>query len=256
MKPTKKLKKADVLEFENKNNKNRGVQSHCLTLKIDHLKTFQPLTNNQRKFYDIYKTGADFMMLSGSAGTGKTFIALYKALEQVMDKSNPFNKVIIVRSAVQLRDSGFLPGDEEQKNAIYEAPYTQICSTLFGRGDAYQRLKEQKYVQFVTTTAIRGLTFDRSIVIVDEAQNYNFHELDTIITRVGEHCKIIFVGDTKQNDLLKNSRDVSGLVQFMKIANQVPNFERVHFTREDIVRSDLVKDYIIAKEEFEENNGK
>lgn len=256
MKPTRKFKDADVLEFENKKDKNRGVHTNSLTLKLDHLKTFQPLTQNQKRFFDFYKSGADFMMLSGSAGTGKTFIALYKALEQVMDKSNPYNKVIIVRSAVQLRDSGFLPGDEEQKNAIYEAPYTQICSTLFGRGDAYQRLKEQKFVYFMTTTAIRGITFDRAIVIVDEAQNYNFHELDTIITRVGEHCKIIFVGDTKQNDLLKNSKDVSGLVQFMNIAKSIPNFDRIHFTRDDIVRSDLVRDYIIAKEEYEENNGK
>jgi phosphate starvation-inducible PhoH-like protein len=256
MKPTKKLKRADVLEFDNKKDKNRGVQSNCLTLKIDHLKTFQALTQNQRAFFDIYKDGADFMMLSGSAGTGKTFIALYKALEEVMDKSNPYNKVIIVRSAVQLRDSGFLPGDEEQKNAIYEAPYSQICSTLFGRGDAYQRLKEQKHIQFVTTTAIRGITFDRAIVIVDECQNFNAHELDTVITRVGNYCKIIFVGDTKQNDLLKNSRDVSGLVRFMRIASNVPGFERVHFTREDIVRSDLVRDYIIACEDYEEQCGK
>lgn len=251
MKPTKKLKKADVLEFDNKNNNNRGVQSHCLTLKIDHLKTFQPLTNNQRKFFDIYKSGADFMMLSGSAGTGKTFIALYRALEQVMDKSNPYNKVIIVRSAVQQRDSGFMPGSKEEKDSIYEPPYMQICSTLFGRGDAYQRLKEQKYIEFVTTTAIRGMTFERAVVIVDECQNMSWSELNTIVTRVGEYCKIIFVGDTKQNDLLKNNRDVTGLPQFMRVASNVPNFERVHFTREDIVRSDLVRDWIIACEELD-----
>lgn len=251
MKPTKKLKKADVLEFDNKNNKNRGVQSHCLTLKIDHLKTFQPLTNNQRKFFDIYKSGADFMMLSGSAGTGKTFIALYKALEQVMDKSNPYNKVIIVRSAVQQRDSGFMPGSKEEKDSIYEPPYMQVCSTLFSRGDAYQRLKEQKYIEFVTTTAIRGMTFERAVVIVDESQSMNWHELNTIMTRVGEYCKIIFIGDTKQNDLIKNNRDVTGLPKFLETAHKVPNFERIHFTKDDIVRSDLVRDWIIACEELE-----
>lgn len=190
------------------------------------------------------------MMLSGSAGTGKTFIALYKALEQVMDKSNPYNKVIIVRSAVQQRDSGFMPGSKEEKDSIYEPPYMQICSTLFGRGDAYQRLKEQKFIDFVTTTAIRGMTFERAVIIVDEAQNMSWSELNTIITRVGEYSKIIFVGDTKQNDLLKNNRDVTGLPQFFKVASQVQDFHQIHFTHDDIVRSGLVKDWIIACEEM------
>jgi phosphate starvation-inducible PhoH-like protein len=250
MKPTKKLKKADVLEFDNRKDKRGVQQSHCLTLKIDHLKTFQPLTQNQKRFFDAYKGGADFMMLSGSAGTGKTFIALYKALEEVMDKSNPLNKVIIVRSAVQQRDSGFMPGSKEEKDSIYEPPYMQVCSTLFGRGDAYQRLKEQKYIEFVTTTAIRGMTFERAVVIVDECQNMSWSELNTIITRVGQYCRIIIVGDTKQNDLIKNNRDVTGLPKFMEVAQKVPDFERIHFNHDDIVRSGLVKDWIIACEEL------
>jgi len=222
--------------------------SNRLKLRIEDLKTFKPLTENQGAFYNSYAVGEYFMMLSGSAGTGKSFIALYKALEECMDKSNSFNRVLIVRSAVQTRDVGFLKGSLDEKTSIYEDPYIQICSTLFGKPDAYQRLKEQGYVEFTTTTAIRGMSFDNSIVILDEMQNCTFQELDTILTRIGHQSKIIFVGDLSQNDLLKKSTEVTGLPQFLKIAETMPEFCRIHFTSADIVRSSLVKSYIIAKE--------
>lgn len=226
----------------------QGAQSNRLKMRIEDLKTFKPLTDNQGLFFESYKIGEYFMMLSGSAGTGKSFIALYKALEEVMDKGNSFNQVLLVRSAVQTRDVGFLKGSLEEKVSLYEDPYIQICATLFGKKDAYQRLKEQGYIEFTTTTAMRGMSFDNCVVILDECQNCTFQELDTVITRIGHQSKMIFVGDTAQNDLIKKSNEVTGLPDFIKIASTMNEFCRVHFTSDDIVRSSLVKQYIIAKE--------
>ena len=228
----------------------QGVQSNRLKMRIEDLRTFKPLTENQGIFFNSYKVGEYFMMLSGSAGTGKSFIALYKSLEEVMDKGNSFNQVLIVRSAVQTRDVGFLKGSLEEKTSLYELPYEQICSTLFNKKDAYQRLKEQGYIEFTTTTALRGLSIDNSIVIVDECQNMTWGELSTVITRIGHQSKIIFVGDTKQNDLTKKSSEVSGMPDFLAVANIMSEFCRIHFTPEDIVRSSLVKSWIIACEKL------
>jgi len=170
--------------------KTRAV-NNTLKVRIDDLKTFEPLTENQKKFFDAYKRGDYFMALHGVAGTGKTFIALYKAIEEVLDKSTFFNKIIVVRSAVQSREIGHLPGGADEKLEIYQQPYRQICETLFGRRDAWQRLEEQGYVEFISTSFIRGMSFDDAIIIVDEIQNMNFEEIDTVMTRVGYRSKII-----------------------------------------------------------------
>lgn len=239
----------DLSKYQPSNDKLvQGIQSNRLKMRIEDLKTFKPLTENQKSFFESYNLGEYFMMLSGSAGTGKSFIALYKALEEVMDKSNSFNQVLLVRSAVQTRDVGFLKGSLEEKTSIYEDPYIQICSILFGKKDAYQRLKEQGFIEFTTTTAMRGMSFDNSVVILDECQNCTFQELDTVVTRIGHQSKILFVGDTGQNDLLKKSSEVTGMPIFIQIANSMDEFCRIHFTSADIVRSSLVKQYIIAKE--------
>lgn len=226
-----------------------------LKLRIDDLKTFQPLTDNQKKFFDAYKVGDYFVALHGVAGTGKTFIALYKAIEEVLDKSNPFNKIIIVRSAVPSREVGHLPGDLEEKTQIYRQPYQQICHTLFGRADAYQRLEEQHHIEFISTSFIRGMSFDDAIIIVDEMQNLTFEEIDTVMTRVGYRSKIIWCGDYRQTDLNKKKNDMSGILKFFDIAQHMGAFTRIEFTADDIVRSSLVKDYIIAKNKYEDING-
>jgi len=228
--------------------------SNALRVKIDDLKTFQPLTDNQKKFFDAYKRGDYFVALHGVAGTGKTFCALYKALEEVLDKSNPFNKIIIVRSAVQSREIGHLPGDVTEKMEIYQQPYVQICDTLFGRRDAYSRLEEQGYIDFISTSFIRGMSFDDAIIIVDEMQNLTFEEIDTVMTRVGYRSKIIWCGDYRQTDLNRKKNDMSGILKFFDIAMHMESFTRIEFTVEDIVRSSLVKDYIMAKLKFEDNN--
>ena len=227
------------------------TKSNSLTIKPDMLKKFEPLTDNQKKFFDAYKIGSYFIALHGVAGTGKTFCALYKAIEEVLNKNNYFKKIIVVRSAVQSRDMGHLPGDVAEKMEIYEQPYRQICETLFDRKDAWDRLEEQGYVKFISTSFIRGMSFDDAIIIVDEIQNMNFEEIDTVMTRVGYRSKIIWCGDYRQTDL-KKANDKSGLMKFFDIAQHVSSFERIEFTVDDIVRSSLVKDYIVAKLRYED----
>jgi len=223
-----------------------------LKLRLDDMKTFQPLTENQNKFFQAYKQGDYFIALHGVAGTGKTFSALYKAIEEVLDKGNTFEKIIVVRSAVQSREIGHLPGSIDEKMEIYQQPYRQICETLFGRRDAWDRLEEQGHIEFISTSFIRGMSFDNAIIIVDEMQNMTFEEIDTVMTRVGNQSKIIWCGDYRQTDLNKKKNDVSGLLKFFDIAYHMGAFTRIEFTPNDIVRSSLVKDYILAKLKFED----
>lgn len=217
------------------------------------MKRINPLTENQHKVFDSYSQGKN-LLLVGSAGTGKTYVALYLALKDVMTK-NLYKQVIIVRSTVQSREQGHMPGDEKQKAAHFEAPYNDIVNDLFERPDGYQIMKQKNQIKFMSTSFIRGLTFDNALIIVDESQNLNWGELRTIMTRVGQDSRIIFCGDTKQDDLLysKNRSDTSGLSQFKRVIDRMGEdcFETVQFTVDDIVRSGLVKQFIIAEEELE-----
>ena len=228
--------------------KHQPAASNGLRIKLDHLKTFEALTENQENFFEMYRGGGYFIGLFGSPGVGKTFLALYRALEEVLSKDNPFKQIVVVRSMVQLREIGHLPGSLDEKQEIYELPYKEVCQTLFGRADAWDRLKEQGYARFISTTAIRGISIDDSIIIVDECQNMNFAEINTVMSRVGHRSKIIFCGDYKQTDLIKSNRDQTAFHEFRKIATSMRAFQEVYFTPEDIVRSSLVKDWIIACE--------
>ena len=189
------------------------------------------------------------LLLHGVAGTGKTFISLFLALQEILEERSDYKQVIIVRSGVPSRDMGFLPGRIDEKANVYEDPYQEICDDLFGRGDGYEILKKQGIVKFLTTSYLRGLTFDNSIVVVDECQNMTLHELDTIMTRMGENSRIMFCGDFRQTDLTKD-KEKAGLHTFMKILDETRLFEKVEFGVEDIVRSGLVKQYIISKLEL------
>lgn len=249
---TKRRTLSDVSTTQDKESSSR--QTNALRIKIDDLKTFQPLTDNQKIFFEAYKQGDYFVALHGVAGTGKTFCALYKALEEVLDKSNPFDKIIIVRSAVQSREIGHLPGDVAEKMEIFQQPYQQICETLFGRKDAYQRLSEQGHIEFISTSFIRGMSFDDAIIIVDEMQNCTFEEIDTVMTRVGYRSKILWCGDYRQTDLTKRKSDMSGILKFFDIAMHMSSFTRIEFTADDIVRSSLVREYILAKLQVEDMN--
>lgn len=217
-----------------------------LKLRLEDMEEVQPVTDNQRKAVEAYDSG-DSLVLAGSAGTGKTFIALSLALEDVLDKEVPYDKVVIVRSIVPTRDIGYLPGDEEEKKDAYTSPYRSICAELFQNADAWTKLKTAGTVQFMSTSFIRGLTISNAIIVLDEMQNLTFHELDSIITRVGDNCKFIMCGDYYQSDFTKES-DKTGILKFLSIIEQLKNFTVVEFGWEDIVRSDFVRDYIMTKE--------
>lgn len=210
------------------------------------LKHISPLTDNQEQTFEAFSRGKN-LLLHGSAGTGKSFISLYLSLEEIMEGDGRYNKVVILRSVVPTRDMGFLPGSAKEKAKVYEAPYAAICNELFGRGDAYEILKTKNMIDFQTTSFVRGITLNDCIVLVDECQNMTYQELDSVITRIGDNCRVVFSGDFKQSDLIRDA-ERSGLLTFMKILKRMNMFENIEFTKEDIVRSDLVKSYIIAKE--------
>ena len=220
-------------------------------LKIDDLVTVKPITDNQKLVFSEYKKGQN-LFLHGAAGTGKTFVSLYLALQEVLDPSTPYETVYVVRSAVPTREIGFLPGDEEDKTALFQVPYQNMVQFMFEQPSdqafsmLYDRLKAQGSVMFLTTSFLRGITLDNCIIIVDECQNLNFHELDTIMTRVGQDSKIIFSGDFFQTDLKQNG-EKEGMVHFMEILNDMEEVSSIEFNIGDIVRSGLVRSYLIAK---------
>lgn len=214
-------------------------------IRIDDLETLEPLTQKQRDTISAYRKDKN-LLLHGIAGTGKTFLGLSLAFEEVLDPSNNYDFVGIVRSTVPTREMGFLKGDDKEKIAVYEAPYSAICGELFGIPDAYECLKSQGAVQFMSTAFIRGLTLNDCVIIVDEFENLSFHELDSIITRMGKNSKIIFCGDYTQSDLTKTN-ERNGCLDFMKILKEMKHFEFLEFGIEDIVRGETVRDYIIAK---------
>jgi len=213
------------------------------------LRHFDPLTQNQRVTFQSFNEDKN-LMLHGIAGTGKSFMALYLSLKQVLnDPDCQYKKVVIVRSVVPTRDMGFLPGNNKEKTKVYEAPYYAICTELFGRGDAYEYLKNKNVIEFISTSFIRGITLNDCIVIVDEMQNATLHELDSVITRVGHNCKVIFCGDFRQSDFTRE-HERSGLPDFMRVVRNMRSFDFIEFEADDIVRSRLVKEYIILKDKM------
>ena len=222
-------------------------KNNSLTVRIDDLLQYDPITQNQKIAFDAWEDN-DNLVLAGTAGTGKTFIALYMALEELLDpKESFFRRIVIIRSVVPTRDIGFLPGTVDEKKDMYNIPYKNICAELFGDVGAYNKLTTARQIDFESTSFIRGSTFDDSIIIVDEMQNLTFHELDTVITRVGRNSKIIFCGDYKQSDF-KFQDEKDGLFKFIAILEQMKNFSVIQFGWDDIVRSGMVRDYIMTKE--------
>jgi len=219
-----------------------------------YLLDIEPITDNQKKLFDSYAEGKH-LVAYGTAGTGKTFISLYNALADVLDETTPYERIYLVRSLVSTREIGFLPGDHEDKADIYQIPYKNMVKYMFQMPtDAdfemlYGNLKAQESIKFWSTSFIRGTTLDNAIVIVDEFQNLNFHELDSIITRIGENSRIIFCGDASQTDLVKTN-DRNGIHDFLNILRKMPSFDIIEYGIDDIVRSGLVKEYIIAKLEI------
>jgi predicted ribonuclease YlaK len=232
----------------------RGMRRNKKAINADLLLDIDPLTENQEKLFDSYDNQKN-LVAYGAAGTGKTFITLYNALRDVLDERSPYEKIYIVSSLVATREIGFLPGDHEDKSSLYQIPYKNMVKYMFQMPDdaafemLYGNLKTQGTISFWSTSFIRGTTLDNAIIIVDEFQNLNFHELDSIITRVGENTKIMFCGDATQSDLVRTN-EKNGIVDFMRILRAMPSFDIVEFGVEDIVRSGLCKEYIIAKTEL------
>lgn len=209
------------------------------------IQKIQPLTENQARIFELFSSEQN-LLLHGSAGTGKTFLALYLSLEAI--RNSEFSRpIVILRSVVPSRDMGFLPGRMEDKISVYEEPYRGITSEICGKNTSYDWLKKNGMIQFSTTSFLRGITFRDNIIIVDEAQNCSGHELNTIMTRVGTGCKMIVCADFTQTDLLRNE-ERAGFRNFMKVAQNMKSFSHVEFTRNDIVRSDFVKEFIVTKE--------
>ena len=223
-------------------------------INADMLRDIEALTPNQQKLFDAYGSNNN-LVAYGCAGTGKTFITLYNALKDVLDQETPYEKIYIVRSLVATREIGFLPGDHEDKSTLYQIPYKHMVKYMFEMPTEadfemlYGNLKAQDTIDFWSSSFIRGTTFDKTIVIVDEFQNLNYHELDSIMTRVGEQSKIMFCGDATQSDLVKQN-ERNGIIDFMRILRLMPSVDVIEFGVEDIVRSGLVKEYILAKLEL------
>ena len=222
-------------------------------LNFDYLIDIEPLTDNQKRLFDSYANDKH-LVAYGCAGTGKTFITLYNALQDVLSENTPYERIYLVRSLVSTREIGFLPGTYEDKSDIYQIPYKNMVKYMFQMPTdsdfemLYGNLKAQETIKFWSTSFLRGTTLDNAIVIVDEFQNLNFHELDSIITRVGENTRICFCGDATQSDLQKTN-ERNGIIDFMRILRAMPSFDVIEFGIDDIVRSGLVKEYIISKRE-------
>ena len=248
---TNNKNKGKHMSVKRRNNRSKKQQNQEQQNPAQHnhfeLRHINPLTVNQQRVWDAYESGAN-LMLHGYAGTGKTFLSSYLALKEVLYQET-YKKVVIIRSVVPSRDMGFLPGTEKQKAEVYEQPYQEICDDLFGRGDGWRILKLKGLVEFTTTSFLRGMTFNDSIIIVDECNNMTFQEIDTVMTRIGNNSRIIFCGDYRQSDLYK-PHEKTGIRELMGITRRMPSFDHIEFNIEDIVRSGVVKEYIIQKTEM------
>jgi len=218
-----------------------------LNLELNHI---QPITDNQVRTFLSYEKGTN-LFLHGCAGTGKTFISMYLALKEIENGRTRRHKLVIIRTAQSSKDIGFLPGDEKRKLEVYEAPYKAICAELYHRDDAYEILKQKGLIEFHSTSFLRGTTIDDAIILVDEVQNQRYVELRTVLTRTGDHSRVILCGDTKQDDLTSDRyKETSGLGDMMKVFGRMGQMTTIQFEIDDIVRSGFVRDFIIAENEL------
>lgn len=237
--------KRQIKRNGNYDNENVVTSSEKLNLNLNEI---SPLTYNQERTFEAWNDGKH-LLLTGTPGTGKSFLAIYLGVRSILEQ-NVQSKMIIIRSVVPTRDMGFLPGSNKEKSKVYEAPYFSIFSELFGRSDAYEYLKNKNIVDFMTSSFVRGITINDAIIVVDELQNMTSSELHSVFTRIGKNCRVVFAGDIKQNDL-NPRKEESGFEDFFKVINNLNAFKSIEFNREDIVRSSIVRDYIIAREDLE-----
>lgn len=218
---------------------------------IHDLKVIKPLTNTQNELFSNFLNNDTSIVAAGTAGTGKTYLAFYLAFNELLQQNTIYKKIIIVRSAVTTRDIGFMPGNIDDKMSLYETPYRDICGNLFNRNSTYDDMKKAGKIVFMPSSYLRGLTWNDCIVIVEEIQNMTYHEINSCMTRIGKNTRVFITGDGVQTDLTKNSREVTGIYKFLSIAEKMRSFHVLYFNTNDIVRSDFVKEWIIASEDFD-----
>lgn len=238
-------------------NDSKEIQEVCKGFSLHHLNSFKPMTYPQREFVRAFDQDIPIIAQVGSAGTGKTAMALHLALRDVFDKSTVWDKVILIRSAVQARNIGFLKGDEQEKDSVFEKGYVSLCDQLLKpRSNNYNNLKAKGYLEFHNTSFLRGQTFDNAIVILDECENCTFHELHTVLTRLGVNSRLVLCGDFQQCDLKGTRHDKSGLGKLVRVLDHMPSasYEQIVYRPEDVVRSGVVKDFLLAMEDSGESN--
>lgn len=215
------------------------------------IQKIEPKSISQEMLFTHYHNGNN-LLLHGYAGTGKTFLSMALALKEILSSDKAYERLNIIRSVVPSRDMGFLPGDIKEKSAVFEAPYADICNhDLFGKPNSYENLKNEGVINFTTTSFLRGMTFSDSIIFIDEFQNMVDQELHTLLTRVGPRCRVIVSGDIRQSDLERDS-EKRGMFNLIKIIQKMPSFRTVEFSIDDVVRSKFCKEYLIAKDQFDE----
>ena len=247
---TQRLTKRQQRLAEKGNDKKELIKFPTLTQLHLQLKDIGPITDNQVRTFRAYDQG-DNLFLHGCAGTGKTFISMYLALREIQEKQSRRRKLVIIRTAQSSKDIGFLPGSEKQKLEVYEAAYRAICAELFHRDDAYDILKQKGIIEFHSTSFLRGTTIDDAVILVDEVQNQRYVELRTVLTRTGDHSRVILCGDTKQDDLTSERfKESSGLSDMMRVFRYMGCMSTVEFEIDDIVRSGFVRDFIIAENQL------
>jgi phosphate starvation-inducible PhoH-like protein len=242
-----RIKSQQFEEFLSINPIQIPTQFNQKKFSVHDLVGIRPMTRNQQRMFDLYNDGYNISS-TGYAGTGKTFLALYLALNELLDPETQYERIIIVRSVATVREVGFLPGTLEEKTEVFEVPYIETFDQLFKKTNQYKYMKMAGLVEFVTTSFIRGVTFRNAIVIFDECQNATYEELSTVITRLDSSSKLIICGDTKQNDLIRKKSDVSGFPQFINVLNRIPSFRNVQYELDDIVRGGIVKEFLIAED--------
>lgn len=248
---TKKDRDLEFLSEMNYQNTEARKEGPKKRYSLHDLRQIRPMNETQREFFESYITGNN-VIGNGSAGTGKSYISLFLALNDVLDDDKPYERIVIVRSAVPSREIGHLPGDLKEKMAAYEEPYKDIIGNLLKRNKAYDDMKDLGKIEFMPTSFVRGLTWDDAVVVIDEAQSMTFHELNSVITRIGDNARLIICGDIAQNDLLMKRNDQSGFNRMVAIASKMESFDIINFTRHDIVRSKFVKEWICASEDTPE----
>jgi phosphate starvation-inducible protein PhoH and related proteins len=214
------------------------------------LKKVDPRTANQEKIFDRFDEGKH-LYIHGTAGTGKTYVACYLAMDAILNHGD-FEELVIIRSAVPSRRQGFLPGNEEEKNEIFEVPYENLFTKLFDGDRPYQNLKSSNKVRFISTSYLRGITLENCVVLIEEVQNMNDGEIDTVMTRLGENCRAIICGDTAQNDLFYMHED-SCIDKLSKVVRKMPSFSVIEMKPEDICRNGLVREWLLSKASVQNN---